>query len=100
MVQFPDLVSQVMGITTHPDGTEVQVEVIGPKGTPDLTRELRAKARALMTVGSIPTTVKSVKDLGSMDIQRLTEQEGDPIRESRNRLMEATLHTIVVNREQ
>lgn len=95
-----EIVSETQSVTSHPDGTEVQVEVIGPRGTPEFTRSLRAKGRALIAAGVLPTTIESVKDVAVGDVQRLTKEiDTPPLREQRGGLREATLHTIVVNRE-
>lgn len=86
-------------MTSDPRGVEVQVEVIGPRGTPDFTRSLRARAQAIKAAGAMPSTVAMVEDLSMGDISRLTAEIDKPVpREKRGRLREATLHTIVVNR--
>lgn len=95
-----EIVSETQSVTSHADGTEVQVEVIGPKGTPNFLRSLRAKGRALLSTGVLPNTVDAVKDVAVGDVQRLTKEiDKPPLREQRGNLREATLHTIVVNKE-
>lgn len=99
MVDTPEVVAQVQSMTTAPGGTEVQVEVIGPMGTPNFTRTLRARGRALLAAGAVPTAVDTIGDLAMGEIDRFTEERGKPVRESRGMATQATLHTIIVNRD-
>lgn len=99
MVDTPELVAQVQSVTTDPGGTEVQVEVIGPSLTPNFTRSLRARARALMVAGAVPTTVDTVEDMTMGKVERFTRERKDPVREGRGMITDATLHTIIVNRD-
>lgn len=96
---LPDITSQTQSVTKHPDGTEAQVMVVGPKLAPDFSKELRARARALLSVGVLPTAVDSIEDVPAGEIQRLTRIEGAPIRESRGKVMEGLLYSVIVNRD-
>jgi len=98
-MEMPDLIATTKSLASHPEGTEVQVEVVGPKGTPNFTRSIRARARALVAAGAVPSIVDSVEDITMGQINRLTDEEGKPIHENRGRVTEATLHTIIVNRD-
>ena len=92
-----EVVAQVQGMTSHPAGTEVQVEVRGPRLAPNFTKELRARAHALKAAGVLPTARDSIEDITMGEIQRLTTVE-DFITESRSRMTEARLYTVIVNR--
>ena len=92
-------VASVQGITSDPEGTEVQVEIVGPMGTPDFTRTLRARARALAAVGPTSVVPEKVDEITTGQIQRFTKERTSPVREDRGIGREATLHTIIVNNE-
>ena len=94
-----DIIAQTQGITSHPDGTEVQVEVAGPRAVPDTVKSVRARARALISSGVLPTTRDSVEDITMGEIKRFTRVEGKPVRERAGTLVEAKLFTVVVNRD-
>lgn len=98
MVELPK--ASVQSMTSAPEGTEVQVEVVGPKVTPQSTKELRARARALMDSGILPAARKSVDNITMGELERLTEVEGSPITEDRGNFQEASLFTVIVKGEQ
>lgn len=93
-----EVVAQVQGLTSHPAGTEVQVEVRGPRLAPNFTKELRARAHALKGAGVLPTARDSIDDVTMGEIQRMTSVE-DFITEKRSRFTEARLYTVIVNRD-
>lgn len=94
-----DLTAQTQSLTSHPDGTEVQVEVAGPRGIPKNARKLRARARALISSGVLATGRDSIEQLTVGEIQRFTRIEGQPITEEAGTLLRSELYTVIVSRD-
>lgn len=99
MPDLPDITAQTQSMTTHPRGTEVQVRVEGPKAAPDFTKELRARARAMVSVGVINTVSETLSGVTAGEIDRFTETVNDPVVRSIGTLMEERLYTVVVHAE-
>lgn len=93
-----DILAQVQGMTTDPRGTEVQVEVAGPRHVPRFFKETRARARAIVAAGALPTGRDTVEDLTMGEINRLTTVDLDPVVEEAGTLMESLLYNVIVNR--
>lgn len=73
MVEFPDLTARVVGLSSSTDWVDVEVDVVKPAvGAPPVA-ELRARGRALMSTGVVPTTVDRVEDLTMGELERFTE---------------------------
>lgn len=64
--------AETQGITSHPDGTEVQVKVISTKASPDFAKEMRARGQALIDSGVVDVTISNIT---AGNIGRLTEIE-------------------------
>lgn len=94
-----DLTTDVERMRSVSDGTEVVISVAGPKKTPDATRSLRARARAIAAAGVMPTALESAKNLTAGEIKRFTVEKGDPSRDETGRITADTTHTIIVNRD-
>lgn len=77
-----DLITEVKGVERKQDGTVVTVDVTGPEIAPEFTKELRARARALVSVGPVGTTIDTVTDVTTGQINRLTEVMKGPIKTS------------------
>lgn len=99
MVDFPEVTAQPQSMSSTARGLEVEVEVNGPKHTPDTTRRVRAAAKALLASGVLPTAINTVEDVTMGQINMMTEQKGEPHRVSSGRFTEKTHHTILVNRD-
>lgn len=68
-----DITAEVMGIERRPNGKLVTVQVTQPVKFPvTLPLSVRARARALVSVGVVDVTVDKV---AAMDIKRFTEIE-------------------------
>lgn len=101
MVRFPEapqVVATVERMNTRGGRTTVDVEVVGPNMTPDFTRELRARARALIAAGPMPTAVDTIGDVTMGELKRLTSGGNVTSRTRESTLTEKTTHTVVVNR--
>lgn len=70
--------SEVMSVDSTGDGKVVTVRVLGPRLAPDFVREYRARGRALLSVGPVPTGVERITDLAVGDLQRFTETISGP----------------------
>lgn len=81
MVSFDmGIVSEVQSVTTHPDGEEVTVKVVGPTNIPMAVKSTRARARALVESGVVDSSADTMSDaLFEQDLHRLTAITGDPI---------------------
>lgn len=84
-----------MGVTTHPDGTEYQVEVVSQQMTPDFITELRARATAIRDSGVLGALTPDVEEMPLGNIERLTEVDG-VVEESRGGNKKAQLYQVVV----
>ena len=108
------ILAEVQSMTSHPDGTEVQVKVIGARAAPDSAKELRARAQALISAGPASAAKKSMENITMGEIEGLTYVDGVvtrsdpdfindliPSKFSIPRLMtaEAKLYTIIVRNE-
>lgn len=101
-----DVVSQVQSLERKGDKVVVEVAALGPVNLEDLTKQ-RARARALMVAGVLPTTFDTVKDIPMGEIQRLTEITGDRSGEDvtfdsipvLGKLLQKRIYTIEVNRD-
>lgn len=108
------VLAEVQSMTSHPDGTEVQVKVTGPKAAPSGMKELRARAQALVSAGPASAAMKSVENITMGEIERFTEVEDAISRSDPNFVqdlipgdfsipqlleMEARLYTIIVKEE-
>ena len=95
-----DLIAKSVGMSVVPGaGTEVQVEVEGPKKVPDSFKEIRARARALASAGVLPTTKDSVENLTMGEIKRFTRVRGSPSRIGTGRFTEKLTYRVIVSRD-
>lgn len=79
------VISEVQSIKRRPDGSAiVTVHVTGVsdktvekflagRSTPSVAANIRARARALLAAGVLPSSVDTVTDVALGDVQRLTE---------------------------
>jgi len=100
-----DIISQVQSLERRPDTVEVEVAVTGPVNL-EASMAQRARARALIAAGILPTSIETVTDVAMGDIKRLTEVMDS--RPGRNvtmdvpilgKLLQTKVFTIHVNRE-
>jgi hypothetical protein len=66
-----------VGVSRAPDGTEVDVVVIGPSSIPDEMKELRARAQALIEVGPKSVATSTASKVRAGQIDRLTTVESE-----------------------
>lgn len=91
-IPLDSVVSKVLSIDRRGDHTIVEVRVKGVrdktvrdlvgKDTPNIFANLRARSKALIAAGVLPSSVQTVKDVAMGDIDRLTkvvseQEEGD-----------------------
>lgn len=70
------VVAEVQSLSSHPDGTEVEVRVVGPKAVPDDVKRLRARAQALIAANPSGAVRRGVENVTAGEIDRLTEITG------------------------
>lgn len=101
-----DIIPQVQSLERRGDVVRVEVAVLGPVGVEAGMRN-RARGRALMASGVLPTTYETVTDIPMGEINRLTK-----VKSSRKdsdiefdsvpvlgKLLQTRVYTIDVNRE-
>jgi len=70
-----DIITEPQTVERRGDKMIVDVGVRGPLGM-DQAMKLRARARALVTVGMVPTVVDTIGDVPMGRVSRLTEVRG------------------------
>lgn len=105
------ITAETQSMTSHPDGTEVQVKVIGPKVVPGLTKELRARAQAIVDAGPAGVAKKSASKITAGELSRFTRVDNVTVRQDPDFIedliptdrglpdvakLEARLYTIIV----
>jgi len=98
-MEMPDLIARPVGMSGVPEGTEVKVEVEGAKRLPEGIKSLRARARALVAAGAVPSIVDSVEDITMGQIQALTKVKGEPRHTSSSRFTSTLEYTVIVSRD-
>lgn len=73
-----DLIANVRTIEKRGNKTIVTVEVVGLKSVPDISKQLRARARALVVTGPVATTTDVIANITAGDIERFTSIQGEP----------------------
>lgn len=73
-----DFTSEVVSVESSGEGKLVTVRIVGPKIAPDFTREMRARGRALVAVGLVPSTVERIEDLKVGTLKTFTETVSGP----------------------
>lgn len=68
-------------MSSSPNGTEVQVKVIGPKVTPSLSKELRARAQAIKDAGPAGVAKKSASKITAGELSRFTRVKDVTVRD-------------------
>lgn len=98
MVDVPNIFTRVRNLDTTADGAVVDVIVEGPRGTPEASRNIRARARALAAAGVAPSLSGALEDLTVGEIKALTTITRGPRVVDVGRLTKTTLHRVEVNR--
>lgn len=98
-MDIPEIATRVEKLKDSRGGKEVHVLVIGPRGTPMASRNIRARARALAAAGIAPTLSGALEDLTVGEIKALTRIEGEPREAESGKVKKSTLHKVIVNRD-
>lgn len=105
-----DIISETQTVEKRPDRLVIEVAVRGPLGL-DQAMKTRARGRALLTSGVLPTTIDTVEDIAMGDIKRLTrissisKGTSDEIKfvgkeiPVLGKILETKVVTVVVNRD-
>ena len=88
--------SSVEGVSNTPAGTVYTVHVVGPSGTPDGARELRARRRALGASGVMGPVFNTIRGITVGELDRLTEHQSMMERPSDSRVKKLTEHKVLV----
>lgn len=75
------IVARTEAISSIGDTTEVKVRVIGPKITPGLAKELRARAQAIVDVGPGGVAKKSASKVTAGELSRFTRVKDVSVRQ-------------------
>lgn len=93
-----DLVSEVREMKSTAGGKEVRVWVMGPKLMPNAVKEMRARARALVAAGVLPSTRERVQDITMGELKRYTSKKSGPRKiTTKGKFFEGVEYTIMVN---
>ena len=105
MAASRDIISQVQSLKRRPDAVIVEVAVTGPVNL-EASMAQRARARALIAAGILPTSVDTITDVAMGEIKRLTDVTGSRPGEDvkmdipvLGKLLQTKVFTIEVNRE-
>jgi len=90
-----DIRTSVQGMTTHPEGTQVDVKVTALKGVPMAFLELRARRAALVDY----KPARNVDELNLSGLQRITQLDGEPIVRDAGTGKKRVLFTVIVRHD-
>lgn len=101
-----DIVTQVQSLSRKGEYVEAEIAALGPIKLESGMRT-RARGRALMAAGVLPTTYETIVDIPMGEINRLTEVKSERPGEDveidavpvLDKLLQTKVYTIHVNRE-